>query len=132
MSAKAGFGVATLRAAAQRRADDTSLRATAAEIGMSYTGLRGFLRGGKPHPETLRRLVVWYARRRGGHAGGAVPVKDVEAALTLLTHYIRQAGTPALLRERVDRVLRSLEEEVREPGSSMPPRRRSPRGGRER
>ena len=107
MSGKPGFGVATLRTAAQRRAGETSLRSTAAEIGMSYTGLRGFLKGGKPHPETLRRLVAWYAGR-SGRSAEAIHREDIEAALTLLTRYIQQAGTPALLRERVDQVIHSL------------------------
>lgn len=107
MSGSDSFGVATLRQAAKRRADQTSIRSTATEIGMSYTGLRGFLNGGKPHPETLRRLVAWYARHRDRSAS-AVRREDINAALALLTHYIEQAGTPALLRERVDQVMRSL------------------------
>lgn len=107
MSGKTGFGVATLRAAARLRAEQSSLRNTAAEIGMSYTGLRGFLRGGTPQPETLRRLVAWYARSRS-RGTAAIPPRDVEAAVVLLTRYIHQAGTPAQVRERVDQLVRTL------------------------
>jgi len=49
-----------LREAAARRAETTSLRQTAREIGMSPTGLKKFIAGVAPYSPTLRRLRKWY------------------------------------------------------------------------
>jgi hypothetical protein len=97
-------GIGVIRAAAQTRADGSSLRTVAKEIGLSYTGLRAFLRGGKPQAETRRRLVAWYGRLKSGSASYPSP----ELAVDLLLNYIRQAGTPQLIRERIEDVGEAL------------------------
>ena len=42
---------------------ETSRRRTAEEVGLSPQGLGNFLRGAKPHPSTLRRMLSWHAGR---------------------------------------------------------------------
>lgn len=93
------------------------MRATATEIGMSYTGFRAFLQGGKPHRETRRRLAAWYAR-----AGKGISQEDVEAAVEIIAVYL-YAGTRNLTRERVDRIASSLVRELhRGEGPTIVPR----------
>lgn len=53
--------VHVLRAAVREAIGTRSLRAAAGEIGISHTGLRGFLRGAKPHPYNRRKLERWIA-----------------------------------------------------------------------
>src|SRR5829696_4863004 len=54
--------VETLREAARTFMDATSLRQAARDIGMSPTGLRGFLDGAAPYVKTERKLRAWYLR----------------------------------------------------------------------
>ena len=56
-------GVSDLRKAVQALADASSMRAAASEIGLTYTALRWFLRGGSPQSATLERLITWQASR---------------------------------------------------------------------
>ncbi len=55
-----------LRNALRQRVELTSLRATARELGMSPTGLHGFIEGTEPYVKTLRRARVWLAERVQG------------------------------------------------------------------
>jgi transcriptional regulator with XRE-family HTH domain len=55
--------VEELREAARQRSAETSQRQTAREIGVSKTGLRGFLEGRQPYGPTLEKLRTWYASR---------------------------------------------------------------------
>lgn len=107
MAGKRTIGVEVLRFAAQKRAEATSIRATAAEIGMSYTGFRAFLQGGKPHRETRRRLAAWYAIMQS-RSGTGIGAEDVAAAAEVFAAYLRQAGTPKLVRERIAVLVDSL------------------------
>ena len=50
-----------LRAAVREVIGTRSLRETAAQIGISHTGLRGFLKGARPHRHTRRKLEAWLA-----------------------------------------------------------------------
>jgi hypothetical protein len=52
--------VETLRAAAAKRMEATSLRQAAREIGMSPSGLHKFINGTDPYEPTLHRLRAWY------------------------------------------------------------------------
>ena len=51
-----------LRAAAQNRAAATSLRATAAEVGVSYSAFRDFVGGSEPYSGNLKKLTEWYLK----------------------------------------------------------------------
>ena len=51
--------------AARLMVHETSLRATAREIGMSPTGLRGLLDGTEPYGRTRERLRAWFTRENG-------------------------------------------------------------------
>jgi hypothetical protein len=62
-TAPGGNELNALRDALQQRVKLTSLRATARELGMSPTGLRGFIDGTEPYVKTLRRARVWLAER---------------------------------------------------------------------
>jgi len=111
MARDAGYGMSVIRQAARRRAKATSIRALADEIGMSYTGCRAFLGGGKPHPETRRRLVAWYSALKAGSALRS-SIEDMDLAVDLLVRYIQRAGTPQMVRERMAAFAKSLLGEV--------------------
>lgn len=98
MPTKPRFGIGTLRKAATAAVERASIRSVAAEIGMSYTGLRAFLAGGSPHEETRRRLLAWYLK---GQGGGQVSSADVRAAIETLVTYLGEASTPSMTEERV-------------------------------
>ena len=106
MPADTTIGLAAIRAAAERAAAEGSLHATAADIGMSYTGLRHFLAGGRPQRKTLRKLLEWHAtrRRRPGRGGEEVSREDVEAAMVVLETYIAANGRESLRPKRVREV----------------------------
>lgn len=63
--------LARLREALASRVEATSLRQTAAEIGMTPTGLRYVLDGGDPQAGTLRKLEAWYFWNVTGVQGAA-------------------------------------------------------------
>lgn len=92
MSDEATFSLAVVRRVVAERAAETSLHSTATEIGMSYTGLRGFLAGGRPHTKTRKKVLGWYAQHRksDGRASAVeiVPREDLDAAVTLLATYL--------------------------------------------
>lgn len=62
MSGEPGVPVVRLREAVAERADATSLRRVAREIGVSPSGLHYFLGGGSPYSPTRRKLEQWYVR----------------------------------------------------------------------
>lgn len=100
MPERPAFSVAAIRAAALAQGKKASERSVAAEIGMSYTAYRSFVRGAKPHAETRAKLVAWYLRISSGHPQ-LTPKEDLEAAVSLLTRHVRGAATPKLARNRV-------------------------------
>jgi hypothetical protein len=52
-----------LRAALKRRAEETSVRQAAAEVGMSHGGVHNFItRDELPYGKTLAKLRAWYLR----------------------------------------------------------------------
>lgn len=73
--------VSVLREVAQRRVDETSLRTAAAEIGVSYSGLRTFLKGTEPYAPTLAKLRAWYAQTVEGRAMTPEHARAMLAAL---------------------------------------------------
>lgn len=67
--------------AAQRRVEETTLRFTAAEIGMEHSVLNKLLsQGRKPHTATVRKLTAWYLKRA---AAGELEVSAEMARVAL-------------------------------------------------
>jgi hypothetical protein len=80
--------VELLLEAARQRVSQTSLRETAAEIGMEHSGLDKLLkRPQKPRPSTIRKLTEWYLRRA---AAGELEVRPevAQAALSVLVQHL--------------------------------------------
>jgi len=63
-------------AALRARIDETTLRDTASELGMSPAGLRLFASRSRPHSATMRRARAWFAgwNLQAGHVACAVEV----------------------------------------------------------
>ena len=94
-------------AAASKRAEATSVRATALEIGMSRTAFRHFLKGGKPHPSTREKLVMWYAVYRSGRAG-ELATADAQAAVSLLRRFLDGSTSRRIREARLADIIREL------------------------
>jgi hypothetical protein len=107
----------TLRAAAQAHVDASSLRRTAREIGMSPTGLRGFLEGAAPYHKTERKLRQWFLRLRGGSEAPEPPTTETAAAAlaTLVQHLAPEHRAPAAAR-----VVELLRRRSRDTGAAVP------------
>lgn len=94
----------TVRDLANRRADATSVRHVAREIGMRHTALTKFLSGSEPYAKTRIPLCEWYLRvRKSVSASGRRPAgedpPDVSGHLdALLTDLRGEARTEARLR----------------------------------
>jgi hypothetical protein len=107
--------VEMLREAARTFVDATSLRQAARDIGMSPTGLRGFLDGGVPYAKTERKLRAWYLREAQRDVQ-AVPVEAAMNALRLLVGHF----APVLGREATGELLEVLERRCRESHTPVP------------
>ncbi len=94
MPSEPGLSLATIRLAAKKHADATSLRSAAADVGLSFTGFRAFLAGGKPHPKTRARLVSWYVehRKSSRRSTRRITRDDAELGVSLLGLYLKQDG----------------------------------------
>lgn len=94
MPSEPGLSLATIRVAAKKHADATSLRSAAADVGLSFTGFRAFLAGGKPHPKTRARLVSWYVEHRkpSRRSTRRITRDDAELGVSLLGLYLKQDG----------------------------------------
>jgi hypothetical protein len=108
MTGASRFGIPAVREAVRRRVEETSLRYVAAEIPMSFSGLRSFLDGGTPQRATRARLVAWYARSRAPKAAG-ISREDVDAAIDLLVIYLAEDDRPLVRDRRLQEILRRLE-----------------------
>jgi hypothetical protein len=86
--------VETLREAARTFMDATSLRQAARDIGMSPTGLRGFLDGAAPYVKTERKLRAWYLREAQRQVQAVSPEAANNALRLLVGHF-----APAYARE---------------------------------
>jgi hypothetical protein len=91
----------TLREAARLFVDSTSLRQAARDIGMSPTGLRGFLDGADPYVKTARKLAEWYVREAGRQQTD-LTFETAAAALDLLTKHLPVARRDAAAAELVE------------------------------
>ena len=79
--------IQALRQAARLYVDATSLRNAAREIGMSPTGLRGFIEGADPYLKTKRRLTEWYVRELETRSAELTAESARTALSLLLKHY---------------------------------------------
>ncbi|HYH80469.1 MAG TPA: hypothetical protein VEX86_11755 [Longimicrobium sp.] len=84
---KEGASITTLRQAARIYVDATSLRHAARDIGMSPTGLRGFIDGADPYVKTTRKLTEWYIREIQSRSA-ELSRESAGAALSLLVQHM--------------------------------------------
>jgi predicted phosphohydrolase len=114
-SPRDGASVETLREAARLYVDATSLRHAAREIGMSPTGLRGFIDGADPYVKTTRKLTEWYVREIQNRNAELTSESAGAALSLLLKHY------PPAHRESVAQgVLEVLDSKCRETQTPRP------------
>jgi hypothetical protein len=91
--------LASIRAAAQRAVDESSLREVAQQIPMSWAALRNFLNGSTPHRATIGKLAAWYRRYRHG-ATKEIPRGEIDAAIGILSSYIASGIDESTRRKR--------------------------------
>jgi hypothetical protein len=107
--------VEAVRELARERAERTSLRHLAPEIGLGHSTLHNFINGAAPHPRVRLLLAEWYLRETGG-AGGRESVQPYVSALEILL-----AGLPPGSRERArDEVLDVVERGFTRAGRERP------------
>lgn len=75
-----GPTINALRRAIYSRVRETSLRSTARHLGVTATGLQGFIDGAKPYRRTLDKYLAWYLTE----AANLPPSKAREVALDVL------------------------------------------------
>lgn len=107
MPRRVAQGIEAIREAARARAEASSLRSAAEEIGLSYTGFRAFLQGGKPHPETRQRLVAWFTRQQGVRANPPARTEH-HLGVELVLAYLQESPTPKVLRQRATAIAQAL------------------------
>ena len=105
--------MAELRDALSRAIATTSLRAVAAEVGLSPSGLRTFVARGHPHPRTVYLATTWLIRHRNPGATDAATAKAGIAAL--IDHLSEQAR-----KETASKISEVLGEASRRDGKSVP------------
>lgn len=79
--------VPVLREAARSRVADRGLREAAQEIGMSWSGLRTFLDGTRPHATTVRKVLQWYLRTIGSRSE-TLTSETARGVLALLVEHL--------------------------------------------
>src|SRR3982750_1610101 len=114
-SPKDGASVETLREAARLYVDATSLRHAARDIGMSPTGLRGFIDGADPYIKTTRKLTEWYVREIQNR-NAELSAETASAALSLLVKH----HTPTQREGTTEEILDLLERRCRETSTARP------------
>jgi hypothetical protein len=96
-----------IRAAIVQEADRSSLRAVARDVGMTPSGLQGFLDGANPYGRTGDRLRAWYYQWQNGR--GLTP----ETADEMLRMMIRRIPDPKRAMPRVVQALVSIHDQER-------------------
>lgn len=87
-----GVPLATLREYARDRAEQSSLRQVASDVGVGRGTLQNFIRGEtSPHPRVKRLVALWYLRERVRDAEAAT-VEPYEAALEVMVGALPDAG----------------------------------------
>jgi hypothetical protein len=98
-----------LREAVRQKATGSSLRQTATDIGMSWSGLRTFLNGTIPHPATVKKISDWYLRQSiGTQEDDQIAV---ELALNVLAERVAPAQRRLLKRAILDTVAKFTDRE---------------------
>ena len=115
LPSREGASVDMLRDAARRHVDATSLRQAAREIGMSPTGLRGFLDGADPYGKTTRKLTQWFVRV-AEHRRDEITADAASAAMSLLVQHF----SPAARDQAMDEVLEVVDRRCRETKTPRP------------
>jgi hypothetical protein len=90
--------IEAVRELARDRAEQSSLRHLAPEIGLGHSTLHNFLNGAAPHPRVRRLLGIWYLRQTGAAQADDETVRPYASALDILL-----AGVPAAAREHATR-----------------------------
>jgi hypothetical protein len=103
MPSKPRFDTSVARRLAARRVDESSLRAVAAEIGLSKSGLDHFLKGREPYAKTRVKLAAWLMRQAHPTAE-SIRAGDVDAAIALLDRYMNAVGSDGAREQRVREV----------------------------
>lgn len=93
--------VSALREAARLRVQATSLRKTAREIGLSPTGLQGFLDGTEPYAPTIQKLLEWHVREES-RKGMELGADTADAALSLLVRHLPEPRRSEAVRAMLD------------------------------
>jgi hypothetical protein len=114
-SPKDGASVETLREAARLYVDATSLRHAARDIGMSPTGLRGFIDGADPYVKTTRKLTEWYVREIQNR-NAELSTESASAALSLLVKH----HPPSQREATVNDILAVIDRRCRETSTARP------------
>jgi hypothetical protein len=114
-SPKDGASVETLREAARLYVDATSLRHAARDIGMSPTGLRGFIDGADPYVKTTRKLTEWYVREIQNR-NAELSSESASAALSLLVKH----HPPSQREATVNQILEVVDRRCRETNTARP------------
>jgi len=112
---KEGASIGTLRQAARIYVDATSLRHAARDIGMSPTGLRGFIDGADPYVKTTRKLTEWYVREIQSRSA-ELSRESAGSALSLLVQHMPEAQRGLTMLQ----VLDVLERRCRETSTPRP------------
>jgi hypothetical protein len=99
-SPDAEVGLAVLRARLAARLETASLRQVARDVGMTPSGLRHVLDGGRPQSATRRKLEAWYVRERE-LSPEAPDAETLRAALRLLVRELPAAERPDALRRLI-------------------------------
>jgi hypothetical protein len=106
-----------MRQAVAQRAERTSLRAAARELGMSPTGLKKFLDGGAPYTKTLLRLRRWYLQHAANATMEELSGEEAVAALGVLVHDLPPGSARALT---VAAIVESMERGYARSGRLVP------------
>ena len=83
------------------------LRTVAAEIGMSFSGLRTFLKGKGSLQPNQKKLVAWYVRV-GHPAGKPIDPEVVEFSTAVLARHLEEIGDPTTRVEAAVRIVKVL------------------------
>jgi hypothetical protein len=89
-----------IRELARDRAELSSLRHLAPEIGLGHSTLHNFLNGAAPHPRVRRLLGLWYLRETGAEGAEDAAFRPFASALDILL-----GGVPAEARDKGAREL---------------------------
>lgn len=115
VSSRSGVPLHVLREAARLRVEAIGLRPASREIGLSWSGLRTFLGGTRPHSATLHKLTEWYDRLLQAPEA-QLPVETARVLLSLLVQHV-----PPTRRGRVaDAIVGLLRQEAEETGTALP------------